>query len=369
MIINKVVIHELIKEQYHPIQESNIRSVVLDGGGEAIKILVKSIVDLYGSRNNNAHFGVFKTDGSRGDFPDAFLAYSGLRHPTNEDFLTLTIDAMDSLYTNAENESASSGGYILFVDYSLPQSGRFFLIVMIKKKSGIKLSRTLEPEKLMQLDLDKIHQAARINFSKLSAYMAASEHDRLELSYLSFISKKTGESASGYFIGALGCSAGIASSKATANLIKEGVGFFRSNAYLRDFANEFKENLVGYLYQQQRRGLSVKLTEVESLARGYMPADEPNIADQLSNEFVLRLNSEEHAIPAEFPVHKPTLTKHTHIRTKTESFELKFERAALGDSDDADIFYDSENGRIIINSLPEDVKREIERELGSRIQP
>jgi nucleoid-associated protein len=99
-----------------------------------------------------------------------------------------------------------------------------------------------------------------------------------------------------------------------------------------------------------------------------MPADEPDIADQLANEFISHLNGEEHAIPAEFPVHKPTLTRHTHIRTKTENFELKFERAALGDSDDADIYYDSENGRIIISSLPEDVIREIEKELSSRTQ-
>lgn len=368
MIINKVVIHELIKEQHRPIQKPNIRSAVLDGKKEIIKTLVQSVVDLYGSRNNNAHFGTFKTDKTRGDFPDAFTAYSNLSRPTDDNFLDITKDAMDALYTKAEYESASSGGYILFVDYSLPQSGRFFLIVMIKQKSGIMLSKALEPKELIQLDLDKIHQAARINFSKFSAYMAAPDHDRLELSYLSFISKKTGESASGYFIGALGCSAGIASSKATANIIREGTGFFRSQATLRAHANEFRERLIGYLDQQQRSGLSVKLTEVESLARSYMPADEPNIADQLANEFISHLNGEEHAIPAEFPVHKPTLTRHTHIITKTENFELKFERAALGNSEDADIYYDNDNGRIIISSLPKDLIQEIKEELDSRDQ-
>jgi len=363
--INKVVIHELIKEQHKGIQPSNIRPSVLDGRNEAVKKLIMGITSLYGRRNNNAHYGTFRIGEGRGSFPDHFESYALVMPPTEDVFLALTRIAMESLYSKAELSPLASGGYILFCDYS-NQQGRYFLTAMVKQKEGIKLSEALEPEELVQLDLSRLHQAARINFGKLSAYLAADERDRLELSYLSFVSPHTGKTAAGYFITALGCAPGAGSARATETLIQESTKFFKENDTLQPHTREFKINLIAYLQRKKESGESAKLSEIEEIARPFMPADEPGQADDLVDAFITRLNSEELAVPIEFPVSKRALGRYTHIKYKADNWELNFERGALGNDDTADIYYDTALNRIIINQIPTGAIELIKQELDSR---
>lgn len=365
IIINKIVIHELIKEQHGPIQKPNIRPNVLDTQNKPVQKLLDGIVSLYGKRNNSAHYGTFRTDDGRGEFPDSFELYASINTPDNDNFLKITRSAMKALQKKAEASTPASGGYIFFADYS-NQQGRFFLAAMIKQKDGLTLNENLVPEELTELDLSKLHQAARINFGKLSAYLAAAEKDQLDLSYLSFVSPRSGKTAAGYFVTALGCAPGVASGRATDTLVREGTKFFREHEVLNKHRKEFRNDLVEYLTEKEKSDKSVKLTEVEKLARKYIPAEEPEQADKIADAFISHLNGEACSVPAEFPVNKTALTKYTHIRYKADNWELNFERLALGEGDDAQIHYDSDNNRIIIKDIPEEaaniIKQEIQRQ-------
>lgn len=155
--------------------------------------------------------------------------------------------------SKAENIHAASGGYLLFADYSNAQ-GRFFIIAMIKQKEGMRLSRQLVPEELTQLDLDRLYQAARINFGKLSAYQTATESDRQEQNYLSFVSPSNSKTAAGYFVTALGCAQGTASARATDTIIRESVGFFRQHDELSRYRQAFKNDLLDHLTRKEREG-------------------------------------------------------------------------------------------------------------------
>lgn len=365
IIINKVVIHELVKEQHQPIQTSNLRPVVLDPANGIVLKLVGGITSLYGTRNNSAHFGTFRIGDGCGVFPSSFNTYTESATPDDFSFMTLTRIAMDALYGKAESSPAASGGYILFADYSSAQS-RFFIIAMIKQKEGIRLSEHLEPEELVQLDMNRLYQAARINFGKLSAYLAASESDRQELSYLSFVSPNAGKTAAGYFVTALGCAPGAASARATDTLVRESTAFFRNNDILKPFRKKFKDNLLVYLSKKEETGQSVKLSEVEEIARQFMPAEEAGEVDKMAGALISHLNSEAHAVPVEFPVNKTALNKHTHISYSADNWDLKFERHALGVTDAAQIYYDRENKRITIKNLPDSLIEKISQELESR---
>lgn len=365
--INKVVIHELIKEQHQQIQPSNLRPTVLDPANTIVLKLVHSITALYGTRNNSAHYGTFRTGDGSGTFPESFITYTHALPPNDAQFMALTQVAMNELYRKAESIHASSGGYILFADYSNTQS-RFFIIAMIKQKEGIRLSAGLEPEELIELDMSHLHQAARINFGKLSAYLAAPETERQDLSYLSFVSPSAGKTAAGYFVTALGCAPGAASARATDTLVKESTAFFRNNEVLNPFRKRFKDNLIEYLARKEESGESVKLSEVEEIARPFMPAGEAGQADELASVFIAHLNSEEHAVPIEFPVNKAALRRHTHISYSADNWDLKFERLALGDTDAAQIYYDRLNNRITIRDLPDKLIAKISEELENRAE-
>ena len=365
IIINKVVIHELVKEQHQSIQPSNLRAAALDPTNGIVLKLVDGITSLYGTRNNSAHYGTFRTGDGSGAFPGSFSTYTETATPDDAQFMTLTRVAMDELYRKAESSQASSGGYILFADYSSAQS-RFFIIAMIKQKEGIRLSEGLEPEELTELDMNRLYQAARVNFGKLSAYLAAPEADRPELSYLSFVSPNAGKTAAGYFVTALGCAPGAASARATDTLVKESTAFFRNNDALKPFRKRFKDNLLAYLSRKEEVGESVKLSEVEEIARQFMPAGEPGQVDEMACALISHLNSEEHAVPVEFPVNETALKKHTHIIYSADNWDLKFERHALGVTDAAQIYYDRENNRITIKDLPDSLIEKICEELENR---
>lgn len=365
IILNKVVIHELVKTQHQQIQKSNIRHSILQASNPVVSKLVAGVTSLYGKNNNRAHYGIFRMDEGRGAFPDVFEEYALDNNPNEDIFLEITKSAMTALYKEAASSTPASGGYILFADYS-SQGGRYFLTAMIKQKDGLKISEDLELEELIALDLSKLHQAARINFGKLSSYLAAKPEKKMDLSYLSFVSPRMGKAASGYFVTALGCAQGAASARATDTLIKEGFKFFRETEDLKKHRFDFKRDLIEYLTDSVKHDRSVKLSEVEKIARKYIPAEEEGQADEIASAFISLLNSEELAVPVEFPANKAILVKYTHIKYKSDNWELNFDRGALGEDDTAEIYYDQNRNCVTIKNLPAKAAEIFEQELKNR---
>lgn len=346
--INFAVVHELIKDQHKDIQEPDIRKVVLDQGKPAVCKLILGAASIYGKKNNVAHYGIFskKTDSG---FPAKFEAYSKIAI-TEKSFLEITHAAMAELQVAASDAPASSGGYILFVDYETAQ-GRFLLVAMLKKRDGLRLNENLEPEELIELDLNSLYHAARINFGKYQEYTQANDEQRQELSYLSFLSQSAARAAAGYFVKALGCATGTASAAATKNLIQESVQFFRDRPNLHGNRLAFRDDLLRYLEKQKDIGEPVRLSEVEQIARQYFPAEVEGQADDLANELTSHLNSEAVGVPVEFPVNKSVLGKYTHVAYKADNWQIKFDRNALGEGVDAEIRFVEAEGRLVINNL------------------
>lgn len=350
--VNFAIVHELVKEQYKDIQNSNIRDVAFDLTVSAVSKLVEGAVNIYGKKNNNAHYGTFAKK-TVSDFPKDFHAYFLRPNLEEKSFIELTQSAMGELHATAKPLPAASGGYILFVDYENTY-GRFFLIAMLKKRDGLRLNERLEPEELIELDLNSLYQAARINFERYAKYQAANEDERLELNYLSFLSQTSGRSAAGYFVSSLGCMVGSASSQATKNLILESTQFFRERPDLYLHRLAMKDELLHYLERKRDSGESVKLSEVEAIARQFFPATYEGQADDLASEFVTHLNSEAVGVPVEFPLSKGTLQKYTHVSFKADNWQLKFDRDALGEDVNSEILFVEADRKLILNNLTDD---------------
>lgn len=360
--INNVIIHELIKEQHKPIQQTKYRENVLNNHHKAVIKLINEIISLYGRRNHAAHYGTFREREGRGLFPNKFEEYAQKGGVNEADFIELSKVAMESLYSKAEGMSAASGGYMFYADYNSDQT-RYFLIAMIKQKEGITLSARLEPEELTQLDLNRLHQAAKINFSKLSSFKKASGKEKQELNYLSFVSPNSTKTTAGYFVTALGCAQGTAPSRATDSLIRESVNFFRNHEDLKCNYRNFKDDLLEFLNQKIEKDESVKLSEIERLARKYIPADDTEKADEVADDFLSHLNSEEVAVPVEFPVTKRALNKYQKISYESENWEINFQRSALGETANAQIYYNKKQKSLTLNEIPDEMIKTIEKEL------
>ncbi|BBO61769.1 hypothetical protein SMATCC274_10320 [Serratia marcescens] len=229
MEIQQVIVHELIKEAKKDFDYSkpyNLRATPLDNTNQIVIKLIKEISSLYGTKGNSAHYGVFKEEiTEQGPIPSKFEEYSLTQDDSKNRFVPLSIDVMKQLVKTAKEEPWSSGGFIVFCDYTINNT-RFFLVSMIKKKNGVTISTKLEPEEMIHLDLSKIHQAARINFDLYQKYKLADETEKTDLSYLSFVSKGVGQSTSAYFIAAIGCDKSLAAAKATKKLPSVVKAFF-----------------------------------------------------------------------------------------------------------------------------------------------
>ncbi|EIH9924457.1 nucleoid-associated protein, partial [Escherichia coli] len=150
--IRHVIVHELLKESNKDFDHSkpyNLRDTELDKTNDIVKKLVDGVIDLYGSKGNSAHYGVFiKNKTKQGPIPELFHKYSLVQQSVSSDFIELSKEVMKQMYKSAQEQIWASGGYVVFTDYIL--SGfRYLLVTMIKKTNGVTISENLEPEEMI----------------------------------------------------------------------------------------------------------------------------------------------------------------------------------------------------------------------------
>ncbi|CAI0968757.1 nucleoid-associated protein [Serratia quinivorans] len=364
--IKHVIVHELIKEAKKDFDFSkpyNLRENTLDKTNQTVQKLIKEISDLYGTKGNSAHYGIFKTEKSeQGPIPSNFDTYYKSKECPPELFVPFSVEIMKQFVNKAKDEFWSSGGFIVFCDY-ITNGVRFFLVSMIKKKDGVTISSKLEPEDMVHLDLSKINQAARINCQLYESYQEANDIDKTDLNYLSFVSKGSGQSASAYFIAAIGCDKGLASAKATTKLPSEVKKFFLAKEELKDKAVKFRQEVIGYLQHQADNDLSAKLSDIETLASAHMTYLDDEKRQTLIAELMAHLNSETIRIPVEFVVNKPSLKKIINVIYKSPDLNFSFEKELLGCTADDDVWYDEKSGRLSFTNLPPEMKTKISQAL------
>lgn len=360
--INHVIVHELLKEAQKDFDHSkryNLRDTELDKSNKIVQQLVDGVVELYGTRGNLAHHGIFKEDPSlRGPVPDLFDKYYNDKKSDSSSFINLTKQIMKQMYEEAKKQPWSSGGYVVFTDYIL-QGLRFILVTMIKKKNGVTISANLNPEEMIHLELNYINQAARVNFHRYFEYNSAPDDKKSQINYLSFISKTNGQSASAYFIAALGCDKGLASAGATRKLPNEARKFFKKNTETLPIAEEFRNKIIKYLEKQCESSLPASLSDIEAIGFEELSIFPDEKRNEILSGLMQHLNSEGVGIPTDFVINKTSLDKLKKVMYKNPLYSFNFDKELLGDNADARIFYDEVTGNLCFNNLPEEARSKI----------
>ncbi|WP_170941709.1 nucleoid-associated protein [Cellvibrio mixtus] len=362
-LLKNAIVHRLVKEQYKAIQPIVYRPDVLNPSSVVVRDLIQGVLKAYGAKKNRAHYGVFEEGDGNKFFPVYFKTYYDYASVDDQQFMTLCKGAMRQLYVKAESVPFASGGYVLFADY-VHGGIRFFLVAMIKETAGISISDDLEPEALIRLDLDRLHQAARINFSKYTDFFSEKDPElQSQINYLSFISSGSSGSASGYFVTALGCSRGTTSDRATKTLIQESVQYFRGHPDLKHKKNDFKRSLIEYLNEKEKSGESVRLSEVGLIVSANIPSALGDQADDIVEDLIASLNNEKNAVPVEFPLSSRELKKQTHIKLDADNWKAEFDRKLLGTDESAPVYYNQKLKNITFNKIPTSMIKIIEEEI------
>ena len=340
--LNYAVVHELLKDTGTTRARSNLANDLLGSENPVVVDLVERIISLIGKRENMAHYGVFRDDATATRIPDIVKSYCVKDDPTPDSFQALTNDCMEALRDRAQSQNLATGGYLLFVDYT--RANRFFLVAMIKQRSGITMEG-LVPTSITELDLAKLHQVARVAFDRLRSYQAAVA-DRQDKTYVTFVSPKGSQQAAGYFVNALGCQPGTPASVATKEAIVGTVGFFDAHQSIKSQGQEAKVDLIDFLRTKADSGERVTLSEIVEVARRHFPLEQ---ADDLTSALIEYLQSEDHRVPAEFPVSKRALNRYARFRYRSSQLNVEIEKSAVSLDDSGPIYFDQENRRLIIS--------------------
>ncbi|QGZ31474.1 nucleoid-associated protein [Stutzerimonas stutzeri] len=381
--LKHAVIHSFEKEQYST--EVDLKTIVkkplFDVSLPTVQSLVSGIHTILGKPGNNVAWGQFAQTGRQGPFPAT--ANSFVSSYDAAAFELLTHVALDELVEQAKQETLATGGHTLFASY-IYNSVSFLLIANIKQRSGLRLGDDYVPIESVDIDMSKVQQAARINMARLSEAINATENpdegdtpeenpdDPIDKTYLCFVSKGRDSEASAYFINALGCTPGIASSRATNNAIDAVEDFFREDESLRSYALQAKENVIAYL-QKKLEDLGdgtgngkATLRGVQQAAASAIPAERADLVEALDN-LTEHLNNEANQIPEEFSVHSQALNKKIKIKGVSNRWSVQFERGALGTTANSAVWYNKEEGKIILSDISDKLRKLIEAELNKRV--
>lgn len=364
--IHYAVIHGFTKEaNTNEVLEVVKKNKVLNCELPAVISLIKGVNSLLGKPGNILSYGQFGDDMRQGKFPSGFDAYTS-SSATEGDFLKISHLALDELVSEAQHENFATGGNLLIASYA--NDGRpFFLAAMMKQRGGIQLDADFVPVEIVEVDLSKVHQAARINldrYAEVKNLPAPTDDDENseDRTYLSFVgAQRSNSQAAGYFIKALGCTKGIGSSRATRNVI-EAVKEFFARPELKKHRVIARNAVTTYLQERLQSGQNAVLTEIAHAATACLAGMQEEVVEELKGY----LNDDKSKVPAVFAVHATTLKKNTRIKADGPNWSVQFERSSLGVTQNSAVFFNEANKSLTFNNLDEKTMKEIADELALR---
>lgn len=269
----------------------------------------------------------------------------------SDDFLSLADTGIEQLAQAMGKVSAdsASSGYVIFTQY---QDDRFeyLLVGLVRNRTGISFDEHLHPTEVREVDLGKLHQAAKIN---ITSYQLEKD------SYLSFMGGKDKIDAA-FFSNAFGCTDVLPSKKSTSELIRAARDFCTQHN-MQDKKEQVVEDVVSYLSQQRSDKQSANLPDVEQIFNSHIPSEQ---AEELTGTFSKFANGNEYSVSQEFQPHNHTLTAITKVKAKADNWQLDFSKKSLGLAGTGkDVEFDEQTNSILLKRLPSRVIEQIKQAL------
>lgn len=345
MRIQNVIVHKLNKERAAAGGRSEatieFRKTELNSSSSLTIAFIEKIIESF---KTGKTFGTFDED--EDNYPFQKWLKEMYDPSDDRDFISLSKSTMERLRILIQNKNFATGGHIVFCSYS--DAGKnWFIVVMLKDKDGYTFE-DLELKNVQELDIDKLHQLARVDVNAWSE-----EHSS---AYLSFISKKS-EDISEYFIEALGCT-NLVHSKVTTNAVLEIIDtLFLENKVKKEDADVAKDQLYDFLIEKRKTSKSVKLEEISTFIDHHLPEDK-------HGAFIEMANSDNFQVSEQFEPNPQVLRNLKRIKHKTTYWTLDIDRKALGQAGSgSDVEYNEKQNSLTVNNLPSELAVELAKSI------
>lgn len=330
MIVQNIIVHSIDKERSQSAEEvtSNLKPVELPVDNQ-VTTFIESVDDVYSNKTGKA-YGQLE---NRSNF-DRLL--TDLTQNSSVDFVSFSHDCMSDLTRRIAAEPLATGGYIVFSRFTKQSNSDYLIVVMIKSKDGFSFNDELELLSAHQLDLDKLHFAARID---LNAWSSEEEQN-----HVSFVRGRSNTSVTQYFRDFLGIIEFSESKIATRDLVTAVSNYYSHHLNFEDDEVENKKKLV------------------HDYCISKLDSDEPIFLDELSRyldeenpESFLRYAQENHEIPNEFSPDKTALRKFIKYSGNDKDVSVSFRADILGQR----VTYNQESDTLSISPTPKKLRNQL----------
>jgi nucleoid-associated protein YejK len=328
-----LVIHQAIKE-------AGVRKVKLKEAKKAIevtdkeKVFIGKVIKSYYQKSSPI-YGIFGNDNPT--FKNHLANYL-----TKKDFHNYSKDALLHYKSQLEGSTASSGGFVIFADFTNTEnSNDYMLVLTINNKDGFVVSEfDLSLKDIKNLDLSKVDVACLINLTKWKNIEAGVDKD--SKTYLSFV--KGNKDVSYYFMKFIDCNNKTTSSESTQKLIDALNAYSIEKGYDRDTRikkiNEISKYCEGCISLRKE----IQLSTISALLDAENPEDFQTFAAV-----------EKYGVSSIISGDKNKLKTMKFVSYKWDKIAIEFDSNLLG----KDVVYNSTKKELTFKNLPEELIKQI----------
>jgi len=308
-----------------------LRDAVLPGG-EQLDMLVSRLRTLYNVRTGRG-YGVFSDDEVAYPLSTMVADYA----QPGWDFLSFTRDSMHLLKQRIDQAAFATGGYIFFAHYTEAEEA-FMLIASLKNRPGLVFNEQLELANQQHIDLDQLHEMARIN---LTAWSAGADR------YLSFAKRRaSGDEFTKYFREFIGCDEFTQSKALTSDLLEALKLYSEQDDVTPEERTRRREIVFAYCEEKRNAGERVSIRALSG-----------RLSDDAPEAFLDFVNQQaDLAVADDFDPDPSVYRRLRRIAGGDKGIRVSFDADLINKR----VFYHREQNALVMHDLPAALIRQLE---------
>lgn len=334
LTLHRMIMHRIDKTQHQtdatPTYKENLFS-----SSPTLTSFSESLSETY-SKKTSKEYANFRTGENLPEFQRILDEY--LENESDESFKRFSRQATEQLASKMNSKPASTGGFVVVVDYT--NIFRFILIALVNKKEGY-TENNLDIVQIEQLNIDQLGMAGFVNINNY-------QNENTDYRPLSFM-RGTRE-VSDYFSSFLGADTNIeTSSHMTGVLINALKDYYRHKEYELSEIEQKSQAIFSFCDDKRQNAEPVNVTAISSI----LDPDNPNEFFEFSQEEERNYNLNT-VIES---IHRQKLNNLKSFSIKGAGFRISFDRELYNDTIKL-----NNNNQLIISDLPLEFIEQIRQE-------
>jgi len=305
MKINNAIIHKLISEQHKKEVLIFPRATEIALPDANANNLLNSINISYAKDTDIAYAGFDEKKW----FPEQLKRFLQKEF----DFYDFTVACLNQLKETMELVSPATGGYLVIYYYTEEQND-YLMVILLKDKAGIVIDDKLDIIPIQNLDLDKLHFAAKININRF-----ISNNEETKRNHISFLKGKYRTYVVDYFKRFLGIDEEKYFDAHRSNL--DFVNLIKDFAETKDSINQ-RDDIIDKAHNYAKTQIEINQPISLSYLANLSSPENPE-------EFLTFMKDKRLELPGEFPGEANVLNKLVRYHSRTKNYSITFYKQAV----------------------------------------